>query len=76
MHFLGTVVAVLGVASQVTASPHPQRALRRAAPKYVVNETRANAVKEAFQISWDGYYEYAFPHDSLNPVSNGYSDDR
>jgi mannosyl-oligosaccharide alpha-1,2-mannosidase len=44
--------------------------------RYAVNQQRADAVKEAFQVSWDGYYKYAFPHDSLRPVTNGYADDR
>lgn len=39
-------------------------------------EFRANAVKEAFQHAWDGYKKYAFPHDELHPVSNGYGDSR
>ncbi|KAF2092100.1 glycoside hydrolase family 47 protein [Saccharata proteae CBS 121410] len=37
---------------------------------------RADAVKEAFEFAWDGYYKYAFPHDELHPVSNGYGDSR
>lgn len=37
---------------------------------------RAQAVKDAFQFAWDGYYKYAFPHDELHPVSNGYGDSR
>ncbi|KAL4917875.1 mannosyl-oligosaccharide alpha-1,2-mannosidase 1B [Aspergillus aurantiobrunneus] len=37
---------------------------------------RADAVKEAFFHAWDGYYEYAFPHDELHPISNGYGDSR
>ena len=41
-----------------------------------LNQFRANAVKEAFQHAWDGYYEYAFPHDELHPVSDGYGDSR
>lgn len=45
-------------------------------PQYVVNTRRANAVKHAFQVSWDGYYKYAFPHDSLKPIVNSYEDDR
>ncbi|KAK3504135.1 mannosyl-oligosaccharide alpha-1,2-mannosidase precursor [Neurospora crassa] len=40
------------------------------------NQERRDAVKQAFQISWDGYYKYAFPHDSLRPVTNSYEDDR
>jgi len=37
---------------------------------------RAEAVKEAFQHAWRGYRQYAFPHDELHPVSNGYGDSR
>lgn len=37
---------------------------------------QADAVKEAFQHAWDGYSKYAFPHDELHPVSNGYGDSR
>ena len=40
------------------------------------NSERAAAVKAAFQFAWDGYYKYAFPHDELHPVTNGYSDSR
>ncbi|KAF2001707.1 glycoside hydrolase family 47 protein [Amniculicola lignicola CBS 123094] len=37
---------------------------------------RAQAVIDAFRLSWDGYYKYAFPHDELHPVSNTFSDSR
>jgi mannosyl-oligosaccharide alpha-1,2-mannosidase len=37
---------------------------------------KADQVKEAFLFAWDGYYEYAFPHDELHPVSNTYGDSR
>jgi Glycosyl hydrolase family 47 len=37
---------------------------------------RADAVREAFRHAWAGYKEYAFPHDELHPVSNGFSDSR
>lgn len=40
------------------------------------SQQRADAVKEAFQFAWDGYHQYAFPHDELHPVSNGFSDSR
>lgn len=76
MYFFGTAVVVLGVASQATASPHSRRVVPRASPSYTANQARADAVKEAFQTAWDGYYKYAFPHDSLLPVTNGFSDDR
>lgn len=45
-------------------------------PTYQSHPERTAAVKAAFQLSWDGYYKHAFPHDSLQPISNTYSDDR
>lgn len=36
---------------------------------------RAAAVKQIYQIAWDGYKQYAFPHDQLLPLSNSYNDD-
>jgi mannosyl-oligosaccharide alpha-1,2-mannosidase len=59
---------LLGLAS---AAPQPHHK-----PHYVVSQHRANAVKDAFQVSWDGYYKHAFPHDSLRPVTNRFADDR
>jgi len=67
--FLSGSALLLG--SLAAAAPHPPRGAR-----YAANHHRANAAKEAFQVSWDGYYKYAFPHDSLRPVSNTYEDDR
>lgn len=50
-------------------------------PRWISNTTtdageRAAAVIEAFQHAWQGYYTYAFPHDSLLPDTDGYQDDR
>ncbi|KAL3472021.1 mannosyl-oligosaccharide alpha-1,2-mannosidase 1B [Aspergillus californicus] len=40
------------------------------------SDSRADNIKEAFSHAWDGYYKYAFPHDELHPISNGYGDSR
>jgi hypothetical protein len=40
------------------------------------NSERADAVKAAFQVAWNGYQTYAFPHDELHPVDNTYGDPR
>lgn len=40
------------------------------------NEERAQAVIDAFRVSWDGYYKYAFPNDELRPVTNSFSNSR
>lgn len=37
---------------------------------------RADAVKQTFQIAWDGYKKYAFPNDELAPLSNGFLNPR
>lgn len=70
----------------VTATPFPQPQQKHIGtagdseaayqPEAITNQDRRDAVKQAFQVSWDGYYKYAFPHDSLKPVSNSYEDDR
>ena len=39
-------------------------------------QERADAVIEQFRFAWDGYYKYAYPHDSLQPANNTYRDDR
>ena len=72
MHFRAYCVGLLGVTSYVSAGP----TRRRAAPTYKAYPERAQAVKEAFQFSWDGYYSHALGHDSYKPISNGYEDDR
>jgi mannosyl-oligosaccharide alpha-1,2-mannosidase len=38
------------------------------------SESRAAAVKATFHHAWDGYYEFAFPHDQLQPLDNTYND--
>ncbi|KAB5583110.1 glycoside hydrolase [Coniochaeta sp. 2T2.1] len=79
MKLSSTALAVLGLTARATASPASQRretGYYPTNPKYVANATRANAVKEAFQTAWDGYYKYAYGHDSLRPVTNTFADDR
>ncbi|KAH8897012.1 glycoside hydrolase [Thozetella sp. PMI_491] len=81
MYFLSTgALAALSLASQAAASPYPARPGSSAHAArdrtYISHPDRAAAVKQTFQISWDGYYKYAFPHDSLRPQTNEWSDDR
>lgn len=87
MHSLPYALAALATVSQVAAvskrpiarEPRDHVPVKRytGAPlPYVTNQTRADAVKQTFQISWDGYYKYAFPGDSLLPVTNGVANDR
>jgi mannosyl-oligosaccharide alpha-1,2-mannosidase len=68
----GNAAAAAVLLGLAVAAPSP----KHGGPQYTVSQSRADAVKEAFQVSWDGYYKYAFPHDSLRPVTNRYADDR
>lgn len=88
----GALTLTLTEVHMVTATPFPQpqpqpqqkhigtvdssSAAASSQVESVSNQGRRDAVKQAFQISWDGYYKYAFPHDSLKPVSNSWEDDR
>lgn len=69
------ILGLLALTGSVSAVPHRRRQ-DGGAPTYSPDQSRADAVKEAFQFGWDGYMEHAFPHDSLKPVENGYEDDR
>ncbi|KAF6830226.1 mannosyl-oligosaccharide alpha-mannosidase precursor [Colletotrichum musicola] len=72
---LASLSALAGVFAQ--ASAHPQAgAPLVTAPNYTPQPDRARAVKEAFQRSWDGYRKFAFPNDTLRPVSNTFENDR
>lgn len=65
-------IVLLGLAGTAYAHPRP-----KAHNKRVEADTeKADAVKDVFKTAWEGYYKYAFPHDNLHPVSNGYDDDR
>lgn len=66
-------LAVLGFVGSAAAYPYESGTLLR---RDSDNQAKADAVKEAFQHAWDGYSKYAFPHDELHPVSNGYGDSR
>ncbi|KAI1080052.1 glycoside hydrolase family 47 protein [Whalleya microplaca] len=63
--FTRALVAAVACASHVLAGP-----------TYTPHPDRQEAVKETFQRSWDGYYKYAFPNDTLKPISKSYSNDR
>lgn len=54
-------VVLLGLATRAIASPDPEK---------------AQTIKEAYQYSWKGYYNNAFPNDTLTPLDNSYVNDR
>lgn len=65
---------LLELASTVLAAPPPAANAAESRPRQ--DRRKADAVKRAFEISWEGYYNHSFPHDTLHPVSNGFEDDR
>lgn len=64
-------VAVFGLAAPTLA-----------APKHITQATggpdpaKAQAIKDAYRVSWKAYYDHAFPNDTLHPVTNSYENDR
>ncbi|KAI0200952.1 glycoside hydrolase family 47 protein [Astrocystis sublimbata] len=73
MYHYAWALAALSSISPIVVSASP---LASRGPSYVSHPDRLAGVKEAFQRSWDGYYEYAFPNDSLKPISKSYDNDR
>lgn len=68
----GNIVA-LTLGFSVPGLAHPQTELLQ---RQAGHADRAGAVKKVFQTSWKGYYDNAFPHDNLHPLSNTYDDSR
>ncbi|KAM0426667.1 hypothetical protein ACHAPT_007983 [Fusarium lateritium] len=44
-------------------------------PQYRDDFEKTEAIAEAFRHSWSGYYSYAFPKDTLNPMSGTFVND-
>ncbi|KAI8724018.1 Alpha-1,2-Mannosidase [Fusarium sp. LHS14.1] len=44
-------------------------------PQYRDDPEKTEAIAEAFRHSWMGYYTYAFPRDTLNPLSETFEND-
>lgn len=63
-----SVAALLGLAAPALASP--------LAPRGAPDAEKAQAVEEAYRFSWKGYYDYAFPNDTLAPLNKSYVNDR
>lgn len=59
----------------VAAAAFPDRGFQ-ARIKRSPDPEKADAVVEAFRASWNGYYDNAFPNDTLRPLSNVGVNDR
>ncbi|KAI1434763.1 glycoside hydrolase family 47 protein [Xylaria sp. CBS 124048] len=63
--------ALAGLGSVVSAAPLSSRG-----PAYITHQDRLDGIKAVFQTSWDGYFEFAFPNDSLQPLTKTFVNDR
>lgn len=61
-------LVLLSLASSSLAAPKS----RKPGPDH----KKAKAIKEAYRYSWKGYYDHAFPNDTLTPLDNSYVNDR
>ncbi|KAI9741587.1 MAG: maturation of Asn-linked oligosaccharides protein [Claussenomyces sp. TS43310] len=74
MKFFAEILPVALVLAQgVAATPYRKR---QSDLNSTQEQQRAAAVAETFQIAWNGYHQYAFPHDELHPLSNSWGDPR
>ncbi|KJZ74590.1 hypothetical protein HIM_05940 [Hirsutella minnesotensis 3608] len=74
MRFAHSLVLLWELAG--TALAHPQRVGPLEQNGLRSDPIRAEAIKRAFEHSWQGYLNYTFPHDTLHPLSHGFEDDR
>lgn len=74
MRVLLSLLAVSSLVGLAVSYPYPESVV--ISHRDSENKAKAEAVQEAFQHAWDGYVKYAFPHDELHPMSNGYGDSR
>lgn len=65
-----TLYRALGAFAQCIIAVNAQSSI-----SFQSQQSRANAVKEAFRVSWEGYSAVAFGHDTLEPLSGGAADD-
>ncbi|KAM5350516.1 hypothetical protein ACJ41O_007021 [Fusarium nematophilum] len=83
MRFYNVVIPILGSAASLiqtsAASPseQPDEGELRVTeqPKYHPDFEKAGQIIEAFRHSWAGYYRYAFPRDTLHPLSETWEND-
>lgn len=67
---VGTVIGTIAKHSILNGTEDPYL------KNYTSRPERAEAVREAFDRAWTGYYELAFPNDSLKPTSKESKTDR
>lgn len=69
MRLSQTSLVLLGLAA-------PSLALPKRDDKPGPDPKKAKQIKDAYVYSWKGYYDNAFPNDTLAPLNNSYVNDR
>lgn len=64
-----TTLALLGLAAPSLAQP-------KRANTPGPDPEKAKQIKDAYVYSWRGYYNNAFPNDTLKPLDSSYVNDR
>lgn len=67
------ILVLLGLAASSNALP---RQVHGGPTKGGPDAAKAREIKDAYLLSWNAYYEHAFPNDTLAPISNSYVNDR
>ncbi|KAF4972268.1 hypothetical protein FZEAL_9628, partial [Fusarium zealandicum] len=79
MRYLRPLVLILGsigsIASCNAQNSRPSRPTVMRPPVYNTDPERANHIVEAFKHSWYGYYKYAYPRDTLHPLTETFEND-
>lgn len=73
---LPVYVFSLALYASASAFPQPSNIDKKSSEDHKLNRQRADAVKQTFQIAWDGYQKYAFPNDELHPITNSFGNPR
>ncbi|KAE8353756.1 putative mannosyl-oligosaccharide alpha-1,2-mannosidase 1B [Aspergillus coremiiformis] len=76
MHLISLSLPLTALSLVTPSLGYPQLNTARLLSRTNSIESRADAVKEAFVHAWEGYKRYAYPHDELHPISNGFGDSR
>lgn len=73
-------ICTAALIAAITISSSEATAIKRASDENlnscIANNDRARRIKGSFQFAYNGYKQYAFGHDELLPVSEGFSDSR
>lgn len=71
---LAAIFLTVGASAQETNNKPTKNEKKANAAEGRANAETAKQVREEFLHAWDGYKKYAWGHDEVKPLSNGYRD--